>query len=95
VQPGFAMPITQRLPVALGVQITQAADGVIPRPGPTHASALIAAGLDVVVISRRLGHGSPNVTLRIYAHLFKKDDTAAAAAIEAVKTRTRSEPSGS
>jgi integrase len=25
----------------------------------THASALIAAGLDVVLISRRLGHGSP------------------------------------
>jgi integrase len=57
----------------------------------THASALIAAGLDVVVISRRLGHGSPNVTLKVYAHLFKRDDSAAAAAIEAVM-RTRSEP---
>jgi integrase len=58
----------------------------------THASALIAAGLDVVVISRRLGHGSPNVTLGIYAHLFKRDDSAAAAAIEAAMMRTRSEP---
>ena len=28
----------------------------------THASALIASGLDVVQISRRLGHGSPVVT---------------------------------
>jgi Phage integrase family len=42
----------------------------------THASALIAAGLDVVVISRRLGHGSPHVTLRVYGHLFKRDDSA-------------------
>ena len=59
-----------------------------------HASALIAAGLDVVVISRRLGHGSPHVTLRVYGHLFKRDDTAAARAIEAAMVRTRSEPSG-
>jgi integrase len=48
-----------------------------------HASALIAAGVDVVKISRRLGHSSPVVTLRIYAHLFSTDDSAAAAAIEA------------
>jgi hypothetical protein len=34
-------------------------------------------------ISRRVGHGTPAVTLRIYAHLFKSTDTAAAAAIEA------------
>jgi integrase len=50
----------------------------------THASALIAAGLDVVAISRRLGHANPTVTLNVYGHLFKKDDTAAAAAIENV-----------
>jgi integrase len=50
----------------------------------THASALIAAGLDVVAISRRLGHANPTVTLNVYAHLFKKDDRAAAAAIEKV-----------
>jgi integrase len=48
------------------------------------ASALIAAGLDVVSVSRRLGHGSPAVTLSIYAHLFRETDKAAAAAIEAV-----------
>ena len=50
----------------------------------THASALIAAGLDVVAISRRLGHANPTVTLNIYGHLFKKDDSAAAKAIDAV-----------
>ena len=49
----------------------------------THASALIAAGLDVVKTSRRLGHSDPTVTLRIYAHLFDNSDAAAAAAIEA------------
>jgi len=57
----------------------------------THASALIATGLDVVVISRRLGHASPHVTLGVYGHLFKRDDSAAAHAIEAAM-RTRSEP---
>jgi integrase len=48
-----------------------------------HASALIAAGLDVVAVSRRLGHGSPAITLSVYAHLFESKDDAAAAAIEA------------
>lgn len=49
----------------------------------THASALIASGLDVVKISRRLGHASPVVTLTVYAHLFKPSDDGAADAIEA------------
>jgi len=52
----------------------------------THAPALIAGGLDVVKISRRLGHSSPKVTLTIYAHLFEKNDLAAASAIEATLT---------
>jgi integrase len=47
----------------------------------THASALIAGGVDIVTISRRLGHSSPAITLRVYAHLFHKVDTAAADAI--------------
>jgi integrase len=50
----------------------------------THASALIAAGLDVVAISRRLGHANPTITLTIYAHLFTRDDSGAAVAIDAV-----------
>ena len=49
----------------------------------SHASALIAGGLDVLTVSRRLGHGSPVVTLTIYAHLFDKTDTKAATMIEA------------
>jgi hypothetical protein len=29
-----------------------------------------------VVISRRLGHGSPNIALGVYGHLFKRHDSA-------------------
>ena len=50
----------------------------------THASALIAAGVDIVTTSRRLGHSSPAVTLNVYSHLFNKTDTTAADAIAKV-----------
>jgi integrase len=53
----------------------------------THASQLIDAGVDIVTISKRLGHAKPDITLRIYAHLFKKDDSKAAAAINAALKR--------
>jgi integrase len=49
----------------------------------THASQLIDAGVDIVTISKRLGHAKPDITLRIYAHLFRNDDSKAAAAIDA------------
>ena len=49
----------------------------------SHASALIAKGLDVLTVSRRLGHGSAAVTLNVYAHMFEKTDEQAAAAIDA------------
>jgi integrase len=45
----------------------------------THASMLIASGLDVLTISRRLGHSKPSTTLDVYGHLFKGGDAAAAA----------------
>ena len=47
----------------------------------THASQLIDAGVDIVTISKRLGHSKPSVTLSIYAHLFRTDDSKAAVAI--------------
>jgi integrase len=47
----------------------------------THASQLIDQGVDIVTISKRLGHANPNVTLAVYAHLFAADDGKAAAAI--------------
>jgi integrase len=48
----------------------------------SHASALIAAGVDVLTISRRLGHGSPTITLSVYGHLFANTDERAALAID-------------
>jgi integrase len=50
----------------------------------THASHLISQGLDVLAISRRLGHGSPAITLGVYGHLFPGIDDRAASAIESV-----------
>jgi integrase len=52
-----------------------------------HASQLIDAGVDIVTISKRLGHAKPDITLRIYAHMFRKDDSKAAAAINAALNR--------
>jgi integrase len=48
----------------------------------THASMLIAAGVDVVTVSRRLGHANPAITLKVYSHMFATSDAAAAAAID-------------
>jgi integrase len=53
----------------------------------THASALISGGLDVVSVSRRLGHSSPTVTLSVYAHKFEDKDGGAAAIAEAMFKR--------
>jgi integrase len=50
----------------------------------SHASALIAGGVDVLTVSRRIGHASPVVTMKVYAHLFSETDKTAAKAIEAV-----------
>jgi integrase len=43
------------------------------------ASLLIANGLNVVYVSRQLGHANPSVTLGVYAHLFDRADHAATA----------------
>jgi integrase len=50
----------------------------------THASQLIDAGVDIATISKRLGHATPGITLSVYAHRFQRDDSKAAAAINAV-----------
>lgn len=47
----------------------------------THVSQLIDADVDIATIGRRLGHATPAITLAIYAHMFKKTDAKAAAAI--------------
>jgi integrase len=49
----------------------------------THVSQLIASGMDVLTISRRIGHASPSITLNVYGHLFRNNDKQAAAVIDA------------
>jgi integrase len=48
----------------------------------THVSILIAKGVDILTISRRLGHSKASVTLDIYSHLLPGADKAAADAME-------------
>ena len=53
----------------------------------THVSQLIAAGLDVLTISRRIGHASPAITLGVYGHMFGNIDGRAAEIMEAAFAR--------
>ena len=55
----------------------------------THASQLIAGGMDVLTISRRLGHGSPTITLATYGHMFRNTDSRAAEILEATFAKSR------
>jgi integrase len=57
----------------------------------THASSLIAAGIDVLAISRRLGHASPTITLGGYGHLFSNTDDRAAQVVEAMFAKVRAD----
>ena len=50
----------------------------------SHASMLIRAGVDVLTISRRLGHAQASITLDVYGHLFEGADAAAAKAIAGI-----------
>ncbi len=50
----------------------------------THASQLLAAGVNPLAVSQRLGHSSPAVTLNIYAHLLPQTQNAADMALEAL-----------
>jgi len=48
----------------------------------SHASYLINQhNIDVLVISRRLGHSSPDITLKYYSHLWNRNDQVVADAI--------------
>ena len=38
----------------------------------------------IIIIAKRLGHSSPAIRLKVYVHLFREDDSEAAAAIDAV-----------
>jgi integrase len=53
----------------------------------THVSQLIASGLDVLTISRRIGHASAAITLEVYGHLFSNTDERAAEIMQAAFAR--------
>jgi integrase len=55
----------------------------------THASSLIHAHVDIVTVSRRLGHASPEITLRVYAHLLHDPDDRTAQAVEEMLGRVQ------
>lgn len=46
-----------------------------------HASLLIARGMPIPMVAKRLGHASPGITLQVYAHVVKREDADAADAI--------------
>ncbi len=48
----------------------------------THASLLICNNTDVRTVASRLGHSTPNVTLQVYSHAFRKADETAANKME-------------
>jgi hypothetical protein len=50
----------------------------------THASICIARGMDVLTLSRRIGHASPAITLKVYGHLFEATDDRAACIMDTV-----------
>jgi hypothetical protein len=50
----------------------------------THVSQLVDQGVDIVTVSRRIGHANPEITLRSYSHLFRRDDGKASAALNAI-----------
>lgn len=49
-----------------------------------HASMLIAKGVPITAVSKRLGHVSPQVTLSVYAHAEKDSDKNIAALLETI-----------
>ena len=47
------------------------------------AVGVATAGLDIITVSRRLGHAKPSITLDVYGHLFPSTDDRAAEIIGA------------
>jgi integrase len=79
-------PMHYRNVVRRGLDEARKAAGLAPEPPlrfhdlrHTFASLLIARGLDIVFVSRQLGHADPSITLRVYAHVFDAEKHALAA----------------
>ena len=48
----------------------------------TNASLMIANGIDLATVSKRLGHADTSITARVYTHAIKEADAVAAEALE-------------
>jgi len=55
----------------------------------THASILISEGVDLVKVSKRLGHANAKITLEYYAHLMPNEDDQVADIFDQVMNRTK------
>jgi len=55
----------------------------------SHASILIANGVDIATVSRRLGHSKISTTIDTYTHAIKSRDTAAANLLDDIFTSRR------
>jgi len=40
----------------------------------SHASILINKGANIIAVSKRLGHSSVEITLKVYTHLMKESE---------------------
>jgi hypothetical protein len=58
----------------------------------SYATAALAAGVPVKVLSQRIGHADVGVTLAVYAHLMPGDDEDAARRVDALFAEPWSEP---
>ncbi len=55
----------------------------------SHGSHLLAAGVSIPTVSKRLGHANPAITMKIYAHSFTEDEAKAAETWDAVMKAPR------
>ena len=55
----------------------------------TNASLMIANGIDLATVSKRLGHADTSITARIYTHAIKEADAVAADALETLFLRDK------
>ncbi len=53
----------------------------------SHASMLINNGVDVLVVSQRLGHSNPTTTLNTYSHLYKEKSVIATKVLETLLSK--------
>lgn len=60
----------------------------------SHATILLSSNVDVVAVAARLGHSTPDTTLRFYAHAVRKRDLASAQAMQDLIQRAGDDPDG-